>query len=521
MGSLYVLVFCIFGVSTSVAYLNSKPFPPSFKFGVSTSAYQIEGAWNQGGRTPSVWDNFIHENPEKIANNDTGDVACDSYNKYEQDVDLLKSMGAQFYRLSISWTRILPYGTAQKINQEGVDYYVNLLKLLKENNIEPIVTLYHWDLPMPLQEMGGWTNPDIIKYFGDYARICYKEFGQYVKYWVTLNEPQTTCFYAYSDNPPHVHFAPAYSLDAEGTYLCAYTHVKAHALAYHIYDKEFREHQQGKISLSLLARWFEPKPNDPNGELAQELGMQFQLGLFAHPIYNGNWPQLIIDRVANRSSMQGLPQSRLPAFTKTEIDYINGTYDWFGLNYYITAMVELQYQEDDLPGNASYIVDQGFNSYTDSSWKANKCNSKMVQTPWGFKNLLKWVHDHYNQPEIIVTENGWCNHESSLNDTDRIEYVGLHLSAILDAIYDEGVNVTGYTQWSLLDNFEWLTGYSAKFGIVSVDFNDENRTRTPRDSFYWYRDVISTRILPNVSSGAIALQISLFNILVIITLIFI
>ncbi|KAH0998490.1 hypothetical protein HUJ05_000014 [Dendroctonus ponderosae] len=228
------------------------------------------------------------------------------------------------------------------------------------------------------------------------------------------------------------------------------------------------------------------------------------MGLFAHPIFVGNWPQVVIDRVGNRSALEGLPQSRLPEFTREEIDYIKGTYDWFGLNYYTTALAQLAYKVDDLPGNASYDIDKGHISLVDATWKVSGTTSWLHQVPWGLTRLLKWIHENYNQPEIIITENGWSDDGSNLNDSDRIEYVNLHLSSVLDAIYNHNVAVTGYTQWSFMDNFEWSNGYTAKFGAISVDFANENRTRTPKASFYWYQKVIKNRCLNETFDGDVS-----------------
>ncbi|XP_019757500.2 myrosinase 1 [Dendroctonus ponderosae] len=484
-------------ITASALEVNQNPFPEHFKLGVSTSAYQIEGAWNEDGKGSSIWDDFAHEYPELIQDGSNGDIACDSYHRYKEDVALLKELGVQLYRFSISWPRILPNGTSNNINEAGIEYYTNLLKLLQENGIEPIVTLYHADLPSVFQEMGGWDNPEIVNYFGDYVRLCFLRFGQYVKYWVTINEPISTCDIGYP-------YSTGYLVLSESVYLCAYTNMKAHALAYHIYQDEFQKEQQGKISLSSSVTWYEPASNSTDDQEAQDLALQFSLGLFAHPIFVGNWPQVVIDRVGNRSALEGLPQSRLPEFTREEIDYIKGTYDWFGLNYYTTALAQLAYKVDDLPGNASYDIDKGHISLVDATWKVSGTTSWLHQVPWGLTRLLKWIHENYNQPEIIITENGWSDDGSNLNDSDRIEYVNLHLSSVLDAIYNHNVAVTGYTQWSFMDNFEWSNGYTAKFGAISVDFANENRTRTPKASFYWYQKVIKNRCLNETFDGDVS-----------------
>lgn len=441
-----------------------------------------------------MWDDFCHTHPELIKDKSNGDVACDSYHKYEEDIALLKDLRAEFYRMSISWPRIFN-DSSQVVNQDGIDYYTKVLKLLKENNIEPLVTLYHWDLPLWLHELGGWTNPQIVPYFGDYARTCFSLFGEYVKYWITINEPQSTCFLGYGAQRGGSMLAPDYDLEAEGVYLCAYTTVKAHALAYRIYESEFKTEQKGKISIAQVSHWYEPASDSSDDLLAQELALQFNIGLMANPIFLGNWPQLVIDRVGNRSQLEGLEKSRLPEFSLEEIDYIKGTYDYYAINYYVTLLVESRYKEDDLPGNASYYIDRGYHDYSDPSWPHSNASTWLTVVPWGFRKILNWIHITYNQPEIIVTENGWADDGTTLDDPERIDYIEKHLTVILNSINEDGTKIKAYNHWSLLDNFEWISGYTSKFGVISVNFTDANRTRTPKRSYHRFREIISSKCL--------------------------
>nr|AEE63301.1 unknown [Dendroctonus ponderosae] len=485
---IFIAVFSVTFGSPNFTF-NNRYFPPNFKLGAATAAYQIEGAWNEDGKGVNLWDWYTHTYPERIKHNFTGDIACDSYRKWRDDVELLKNLGASHYRLSISWSRILPNATINNINEKGVEYYINLFKALRENNIEPMVTLYHWDLPITLHEMGGWLNPLLADYFADYARLCFEKFGEYVKSWITLNEPQSTCLGGYAEGTK----APGYTHIGEGLYQCAYVHVLAHAKAFHIYDKEFRPAQNGRISIVLDAGWPEPATDDESDLAAAQTEREFVLGIYANPIYLGNWPEVVIKNVGQRSALEGLNRSRLPELTEEEIHFINGTSDFFCINTYSTNYFTSANTVNESIGEPSYALDKGTRSFIDPSWPSNVTWVHLV--PWGFRKLLKYVHDQYNHPEVFVTENGWADLTGQLDDTERITYISEYLSSLLDAYYEDNVNVTGYTVWSLLDNFEWTNGYTQKLGLVQVNFDREERTRTPKDSYYWYQKVIETRCL--------------------------
>jgi beta-glucosidase/6-phospho-beta-glucosidase/beta-galactosidase len=220
----------------------NRSFPANFKFGAATASYQIEGAWNEDGKSENIWDHICHENPTFVVNQDTGDIACDSYHKYKEDVAILKDLGVDFYRFSISWSRIIPEGVADSpVNQLGINYYKNLIQELLDNGIEPMVTMYHWDLPEALQDLGGWLNPELVDHFAYYAKTLYEELGDSVEHWLTFNEPKQTCLGGYGDG----NMAPGYNFTGLEDYQCTHILLKAHAKAYHIYDEEFRAEQQG------------------------------------------------------------------------------------------------------------------------------------------------------------------------------------------------------------------------------------------------------------------------------------
>lgn len=416
--------------------LATKTFPESFMFGTGTAAFQIEGAWNEDGKGPSIWDTFFH----KKNATENGDVACDSYHKWKEDVQNAKDLGLKFYRFSIGWSRIMPNGTLNSVNQKGIEYYSNLIKALKEEDIEPVVTLYHWDMPQYISDLGGALNVQFVDYFEDYVRLCYTLFGAYVKYWLTLNEPTIQCFVGYGYGVG----ASGFALPGDGLYQCSYVLLKAHARAYRIYDEEFRDQYQGKVGIVLETNWIEAETEDPLDLEAQERYLQFYLGWFANPVYKGNWPDVMIDRIANRSKLENLARSRLPAFTQDEIEYINGTHDFFAINTYYTSTVS--YQEDEPIGTPSYSNDLSVDASTNSSYIDNQA----------LRKLLNYINDRYNPGSIIITENGRATSDG-LEDIERIEYLKIYLCSLLDTILEDNVNVIGYSLWSLMDNFEWGT----------------------------------------------------------------
>lgn len=497
--SMLRILSCLLFSATLVACddypISSQLFPEGFSFGAATAAFQIEGAWNESGKGEQIWDWWMHNYPEKIETGATGDVACDSYHKWREDVELLKNLGANHYRLSISWSRIFPNGLANNftLNQEGVTYYRNLIEALLEANITPYVTLYHWDLPLPLHELGGWLNKAIADHFAEYARVCFREFGDLVKNWMTINEPHTYCYLGYGTGE----HAPGFQHAGEGFYKCAYVSLLAHAKAYHIYNDEFRASQGGRVSIVIDSPWLEPVSETTENIEAVSRLREFFLGVFAHPVYIGNWPEQMIQIVDERSKLEGFSTSRLPKFTDEEVALIKGTSDFYSLNTYATYLVEHQNNYDEMidPNNVTFLSDQGAIFSGDPSWASDV--NWVYRVPAGFRKLLNYVYNTYGQPEIIITENGWAQNitTASLADQDRITYIEQYLSALLDAIYEDNVNVTGYTVWSILDNLEWAHGYQQKLGLVRVDFDDPERTRTPKDSYYWLQNVIKNRRL--------------------------
>ncbi|CAO2636701.1 Lactase/phlorizin hydrolase [Lemmus lemmus] len=311
-------------------------FRDDFLWGVSSSAYQIEGGWDADGKGPSIWDNFTHSTGNTVKNNATGDIACDSYNQLEADLNILRALKVKSYRFSISWPRIFPTGRNSSINSHGVNYYNRLIDGLVQSNISPMVTLFHWDLPQALQDIGGWENPSLIDLFNSYADFCFKTFGDRVKFWMTFNEPLYMVLFGYSSGvfPPNVQDPGWAPYRVSHILLKAHARVyhtyDAHARTWHHYDLHHRQQQQGRVGIVLNSDWAEPLDGEsPQDLAAAERFLHFMLGWFAHPIFvDGNYP----------STLRAQIQQRLPEFTESEKKRVNGTFDFFGFNHYTTVL---------------------------------------------------------------------------------------------------------------------------------------------------------------------------------------
>ncbi|XP_015272598.1 PREDICTED: lactase-phlorizin hydrolase [Gekko japonicus] len=464
--------------------------PNDFLWGVSTSAFQIEGGWNADGKGPSIWDNFSHV-PGNINNNDTADVACDSYNKVDEDLYLLRALRVNTYRFSLSWPRIFPSGRNNSINSYGVDYYNRLIDGLLTTNITPMVTLHHWDLPQALQDIGGWENPILVELFNSFADFCFQTFGDRVKFWITFNEPVMITWLGYGLGvfPPNMKDDPGYT-----PYKVTHTILKAHARVYHTYAQKYRESQKGVISLSLNIDWAEPKTLDPWNVEAADRYLQFMGGWFAHPIFkNGDYPEAMKWKVGNRSELQKLPSSRLPVFTEEERQYIKGTADVFCLNYYTSKIIT---HKTTRLNPYSYEHDQECELENDPSWPTSAM-AGMRSVSWGLRRLLNWIKEEYGNPPIYITENGvGIKTKSDVDDTSRIFYYKTHIDEALKAYKLDGVDLRGYVAWSFMDNFEWLNGYDPRFGLYQVDFDNPNRPRTPKRSAIYYAELIRKNGIP-------------------------
>lgn len=450
-------------------------FPNDFIWGTATSSYQIEGASVKDGKGPSIWDAFCSI-PGKIHNNENGDIACNHYENFKEDVQLMKKMGVKAYRFSIAWARIMPTGKGA-VNKAGIQFYSDLIDELIKAGITPWVTLYHWDLPLALQlEDDGWLGNKISDYFAAYADVCFEYFGDRVKNWITLNEPWVVAILGYGQGV----FAPG-RVSNDEPYLAGHQLILAHAKAYRIYKDKY-QHQKGQIGITNNCDWREPLTDSQKDKDAAERALQFFLAWFADPIYKGDYPQVM------KTSLGG----RLPTFSKEEQKMIKGTSDFFGLNHYTTmyaAHDDGSAKERNVYGNGGISEDQKVDLSLDKDWKLTLMNWAVV--PWGCKKLLEWIDKRYDSPEIYITENGCAYADKLVNgkveDQNRLDFYQGYLKACQEAI-EGGVKLKGYFAWSFMDNFEWASGYDKRFGLHYVDF--KTLERTPKKSALWFSRAI-------------------------------
>lgn len=434
-------------------------FPKDMKWGVATASYQIEGAVTEGGRGPSIWDTFS-KIPGKVVNGDNGDVACDSYHRYEEDIAIMKDLGVDYYRFSVAWPRIFPDGSGE-VNQEGLDFYHRFVDTLIENGIEPMCTLYHWDLPQALQDKGGWDNRETIDAFVNYAEVMFKEFGGKIKHWITFNEPWCASFLS--------NYIGAHAPGLKDLQVAM--NVAHHILVAH--GKTVIAYRElgcvGQIGYAPNVEWNEPYSDKQEDIDACKRASAWFLEWFFDPVFKGSYPKFMVDWFREKGAE--------PKIKEGDMEIINQPIDFLGINYY-TGSVS-RYAEDGLFNHER--VDTGYQK-TDIGWNIY---------PEGFYKVLTYIKDNYGQIPIYITENGSCYNDEPVDgevkDVGRINYLKQHLVA-LERSMQAGVNIKGYLTWSLLDNFEWAEGYTMRFGIVHVNYRTLERTK--KDSFYWYKQTI-------------------------------
>lgn len=461
------------------SHLSRSDFPPNFVFGVATSAYQIEGASGEGGRGASIWDDFSRVEG-RIVDGSNGDVAVDHYHRYEEDIDLIAKLGFDAYRFSISWSRIYPDGLGSQINMEGITYYNKLIDALVKKGIQPYVTLYHWDLPVHLHNsMGGWLSKQIVNCFSTYAETCFANFGDRVKNWITINEPLQTAVNGYGIGI----FAPG-RCERSNTepYLVAHHQLLAHAAAVSVYRKKYRDHQGGQIGLVVDCEWAEAYSQKTEDKEAAARRLDFQLGWYLDPIYYGDYPKVMREKIGDR----------LPEFSEEDIELLRNSVDFVGLNHYTTRFIA---HASESPEESDFYKAQQMKRI--EKWEGGEtigekaASEWLYVVPWGIRKVLNYIAQRYNNPPIYVTENGMDDEDNDLSplhemldDKLRTTYFKRYLAEVAQAVKD-GVDVRGYFAWSLLDNFEWAQGYTKRFGLIYVDYKN-GLSRHPKSSAYWF-----------------------------------
>ncbi|CAJ1933291.1 unnamed protein product [Sphenostylis stenocarpa] len=453
-----------------VSFLNRSSFPQGFVFGTASSAYQYEGAAREG-RVNAV----VVTHLAKIS-------------------ELRKDLSRQLLRNG--GREILPKGKLiTGVNHAGINYYNNLINELMANGLQPYVTLFHWDVPQALEdEYGGFLSPDIVDDFRDYAELCFKEFGDRVKHWITLNEPRSVSKNGYANG----RFAPGRCSDwlnlnctggDSGTepYLTSHYQLLAHAAAAKLYKTKYQASQKGLIGITLNSDWYVPVSEEKSDRDAARRGLDFMFGWFMEPLTKGEYPK----------SMRSMLGNRLPEFTKEESRQLKGSFNFLGLNYYSSFYAA--YAPHPLGARPALQTDSLVNVTNEHDGKLlgpMAASNWLCNYPRGFRQLLLFIKKQYNNPVIYITENGYdefndptLSLEESLIDTYRVDYLYRHLYYLQTAIKD-GVNVKGYFVWSLLDNLEWDSGYTVRFGLVFVDFKDGLK-RYPKLSAHWFKNFLS------------------------------
>nr|AUO68301.2 putative glycoside hydrolase [Populus trichocarpa] len=417
---------------------RKQTVPDDFVFGTSSSAYQYEGETNKHGRGPAIWDTFTVEHTERINDRSNGNVAVDFYHRYKEEVQRMKEMGMDAFRFSISWSRVLPHGRLSAgVNEEGIKFYNDLIDDLLKNGLQPYVTLFHWDTPQALEDKyGGFLSPNIVNDFRDFVDLCFQNFGDRVKKWITLNEPWMFSVQGYDMGtmaPGRISVVvndPHRSLNTGATEVYTVSHhlLLAHAAAVKLYKEKYQSCQGGQIGITLVSHWFEPYSNSEADQNATKRSLDFMLGWFMDPLTNGDYPR----------NMHDARGGKLSEFTAEESKMLKGSYDFIGINYYTTY----------------YAQNIDANYYT--------------------------TYDVNNNASSL---------KEALNDPIREKSYKDHLKNVLRSINEHGVDVKGFFAWSLMDNFEWGSGYAVRFGLYYVDYKNDLK-RYPKQSVKWFKQFL-------------------------------
>jgi beta-glucosidase len=444
-------------------------FPDGFVWGAATASYQIEGAVNEDGRGPSIWDTFTRT-PGRVHAGHTGDVACDHYHRYVDDVAMMADLGLASYRYSIAWPRIQPDGSGP-VNPRGLDFYDRLTDELIGKGIDPVVTLYHWDLPQSLEDRGGWTVRETAEAFAEYAQIVHARLGDRVRTWTTLNEPWCSAYLGYASG---VH-APGVK-DPVSAFRAVHHLLLGHGLA----ARALRSAGAQSVSITLNpSAVFPLDENNPGDVDAARIVDGLSNRIFLDPLLRGRYPDDMREHMARFTDLDFIRDG--------DEAIINAPIDVLGINFYTPSYVSAkpgQPASPEAPGTEGIAFRQPVGPITDIGWQIE---------PGALTRLLDRIHRDYPGTPMMITENGAAYpdgpsaEDGQIHDTNRIEYFDGHLRACLDAI-SHGVDLRGYFAWSLMDNFEWAEGYAKRFGIVHVDYATQRRV--PKDSARWYQEVI-------------------------------
>jgi beta-glucosidase len=444
--------------------VSETTFPEDFLWGTATASYQIEGAAHEDGRGESIWDRFC-ATPGKVRNGDNGDVACDFYHRYREDIALLRELGTNAFRFSVAWPRVLPDGDGTA-NARGLDFYDRLVDALLDAGIEPVVTLYHWDLPQALEDRGGWPARNIVDAFGAYVTAVADRLGDRVRHWVTHNEPRVVAWHGYGWGE----HAPGRTSERDA--LAAAHHVLlSHGRAVAI----LRSLSPGtRVGITLDLHHVYTVSDEPEDLAAARHQDGFHNRWFLDPIFRGTYPDDMLEYFA----------ASAPHIEEGDLAAISAPLDFLGVNNYSRRLVRA-----DPDGGDPLDVHAPDSDYTDMGWEVY---------PDGLHDLLLRLRDDYDTPGVYITENGAAfadvrGHDGRVHDLERRDYFERHIGAVGRAV-EAGVPVKGYFAWTLMDNFEWALGYWKRFGLVYMDF--PTLARVPKESFYWYRDFIAEQRRP-------------------------
>jgi len=469
--------------------VHRSDFPASFLFGTATSSYQIEGAYLEDNKSLSNWDVFTHV-PGRIKDGSTGDIADDHYHRYEEDIELMHSLGTDAYRFSISWARILPKGRFGGVNQLGIEFYNKLIDSLLFKGIEPFVTLSHYDIPQELEDRyGAWLSAEVQRDFGYFADVCFAAFGDRVRYWATFNEPNVAVLAGYMlGTYPPARCSPPFGSCAGGDseaepYAATHNVILSHATAVEIYRRKYQSKQKGSIGIVMYTTWYEPLTDTPEDRLATERALAFTVSWFLDPIVYGDYPP----------EMRRLLGSRLPTFSPEERRKLGYKLDFIGINHYTTL-----YAMDCMFSSGCPLGQWTQNALAAGTGERDGVpigpptgRSMFYVVPDGIEKMVTYVMKRYNNLPMFITENGYpqveeghTNAQEWLHDQARIQYLDGYLTKVAKVIRD-GADVRGYFVWSLLDNFEWLYGYTLRYGLYYVDY--QTLERKPKSSALWYK----------------------------------